>query len=104
PQLSPGESETKPSCHFMLACVPSQNGLLLDAPQRHSVTRLRRSWGLPPSDSIAIPPRTQSGPLQPSAGSSTTPMEGGRVGSISFPVFLSLTTSRPFRPPSEWSR
>src|SRR2546422_8774593 len=44
---------------------------------------------------MVIPPGTHSGPLQPSAGSSTTPIDGGSFCSISWPVFLSYATSRP---------
>src|SRR5439155_12449877 len=84
-----------PSLNLMLAWLPLQNGMLAEAPQRQRVTRLRISYGLPSCDSILTPPRTQSGPLQPSAGSSTIPIDGGCLCSISFPVFLSCTTSLP---------
>ena len=79
----------------MLAWLPLQNGMLLEAPQRQSVTRFLTSYGLPSSDSTVIPPRTHSGPLQPSSGSSIKPIEGGSLPSITFSVLLSCTTRRP---------
>src|SRR6202050_2018381 len=77
------------------ACVPSQKGLLRDAPQRHRVTRLRTSYSKPSAATTAIPPRSQIGPAQASAGSSIRPMETGRCGSIVCPDDLSHATSRP---------
>ena len=40
-------------------------------------------------------PRTQIGPLTPTCGSSTNPMDRLSSGSSAFPVFLSQTTRRP---------
>ena len=40
-------------------CEPSQNGLLRDCPHRHTVWRLRTSYGVPSSDTTGIPPRIQ---------------------------------------------
>jgi len=79
----------------MLAWLPSQNGLLLETPQRHSVIRFRLSYLVPSCDSSVTLPRTHSGPLHPSAGSSTTPIDGGRACSISLLVRLSCKTNRP---------
>src|SRR5580692_5747258 len=79
----------------MLAWLPLQNGMLLEAPHLQRVTRSLFSYGTPLADSIVIPPRTHSGPLHPSAGSSTTPIDCLSSGSISSPVFLSWRTSLP---------
>jgi len=79
----------------MAACVPSQNGLFLDPPQRHSVTRLRTSYSSPSAAISAIPPRSQSGPLQVCAGSSIRPIEGASSSSSAAPASLSHTTRRP---------
>src|SRR5438552_17823024 len=61
------------------AWVPSQKGLLLEAPQRHSVRRLRTSYVVPSADSTGMPPLTQMGPLTPICGSSTSPIEGSKA-------------------------
>ena len=42
-----------------------------------------------------MPPRAQTGPLTPIAGSSISPMDLGKFGSIVFPAFLSVMTRRP---------
>ena len=44
---------------MMLAWLPSQNGLLLDAPQRQRATRFRLSQRLPLVDSTTISPRNR---------------------------------------------
>lgn len=97
PQFDPMTStrERYLARNLMAACVPSQNGLLLDSPQRHSVTRSRASYSSPSAAISAIPPRNQIGPLQASAGSSISPIEGADSGSSAVPVFLSHTTRRP---------
>lgn len=44
-------------------CVPSQNGLIADAPQRQSATvERRRGMGFPSLSRSSIGPRTKSGP------------------------------------------
>ena len=55
--------------------MPSQYGLLCDAPQRHRVTRLRTSHGWPSARAIGMPPLTHSAP------SGVTAISWGRSGS-----------------------
>jgi hypothetical protein len=50
---------------------------------------------VPLAASIGVYPRTQSGPLYPLSGSSTTAMEGSNSGSMGFQFFLSNATRRP---------
>jgi hypothetical protein len=59
--------------------VPSQNGLFRDRPQRQRVTRLRTSYSKPSAETTGIPPRSQTGPLQCSSGSSTSPIDIGKI-------------------------
>src|SRR5262249_43249372 len=63
-------------------CVPSQYGLLFDAPQRHRVTRLRTSHGWPSARSIGMPPLTHSAP------SGVTAISWGRSGSTTSPAMV----------------
>src|SRR5439155_1186300 len=69
-----------------VTCEPSQNGLFFDAPQRHSVMRLRTSYLKPSAEVTGIPPRTHTGPLTPSTGSSMSPIDTGSAGSTGLPV------------------
>ena len=72
-----------PECrmaHFaenpMSLCVPSQRGLIFEAPHRHKVTRLRVSKGSPSDRSTTMPPLTHNGP------SGITAISTGRSGSM----------------------
>ncbi len=65
----------------MSACVPSQNGLFADRPQRQSVWRFRTSYEVPSAEKTGMPPLSQSGPLQFFAGSSTTAIDRSSSGS-----------------------
>src|SRR6266404_5728032 len=76
-------------------CMPSQKGLFFDAPQRHSVTRLRTSYSKPSAPTTCTPPRSHIGPRHTLTGSSTSPIERGYAGSNGLPVALSHATSRP---------
>ena len=84
-----------PSSKAILQCVPSQNGLFFDAPQRQRVTRFLTSYSLPSEDTTGMPPFTHSGPLIFLHESSTRLTDGSNFGSIGFPVFLSQATSLP---------
>lgn len=75
--------------------LPSQNGLFSDLPHLQRVTRFLISYSLPFADSIGMPPRTQSGPCSPLGGYSITTMDLSNLGSIVFPLSLSVITSRP---------
>src|SRR5207237_1402031 len=79
----------------IVTCEPSQKGLFFDAPQRHSVMRLRTSYLKPSAAVTGTPPRTHTGPLTPSAGSSMSPIDTGNGGSTSLPVARSRAASRP---------
>ena len=70
------------SVNPMEAWLASQNGLLADAPQRQSVTRLRTSYVSLSADITVMPPRTQIGPATPCAGSATMPIDGVNSGSM----------------------
>ena len=67
--------DSSPSLKLVIIWVPSQYGLLVDLPQRQSVTQLRTSYMSPSDDTILIPPRTHNGPLTAFPGSSVTAME-----------------------------
>jgi hypothetical protein len=70
------------------AWLPSQKGLLLDAPQRQSLARLRISYLSPSALTTMAPPRTHSGPEMHNLGPSTRPIEGLNRGSIATLVSL----------------
>ena len=50
------------SLKFASQCEPSQNGLLLDAPQRHSVKWSREAPSPNFAPARSMPPRTPYGP------------------------------------------
>lgn len=77
------------------AWLPSQNGLFKDRPHRQSVIRLRTSYRPPSAAVTGIRPRIHSGPATPSAGSQTTPIDGGRSGSNGIRVRRSHAWRRP---------
>lgn len=53
------------------------------------MTRFLISYGVPSVEATGMPPRTQSGPRSPVAGSSVTTMTFSRSRSIGSPVALS---------------
>jgi hypothetical protein len=80
---------------FITLWVLSQKGLAEEIPHRHNATRLRISYVAQSAALIMMPPRSQTGPLCPLRGSSTTAIEGSNSGSIGFLVSLSKATRRP---------
>ena len=102
PSRSPLEPGARVPCATYLssrkpiaACVPSQNGLFLEAPHRHSVMRLRTSYFVPSAAVTAIRPRTQIGPETCSPGSSTRPIDGSSSCSNAVRLRRFQATSRP---------
>lgn len=93
----PIELQVRSACALkpMWACVPSQNGLLEDCPQRHSVTRFRGSYSKPSADTMVTPPRTQIGPLESFCGSSMSTTDGSKGTSRASPSAFTYPAARP---------